>query len=534
MEKLKGLFQQFAGAMMVPIIILVAAGFCVGFGAPLAMFSPEGSFLQVFFQMFSKIGSMVMGNTPLWFVIGISFGLAKQEKGWAAFSGFVMYMCVNTVINVYAGTQGWTADTVTIKNLTENMRYTVQDAQNFAQLWTTSAGVFTLNMSIFGSIVIALVTVLLHNRLYDLKLPNALSYFAGPRSVIMVIPFVAIVLGLGLYYIWPLLSSGMRAFASLITSSDLFGTFLYGASDRALLPFGLHHLLTLPLKYSYLGGAMTIDGNVVEGTANIMTALVGSPDAQSLLVRNFESGRILSNFGSLAGAGLAMYVCARKENKKKAAAILIPSVLTAFLVGITEPLEFTILFASPALYYLIHVPLSGLAFVLTELTKVSIQGFAAVFMIPNLLQPQKVHAISLLILIPLFFVLYFLIFRWAILKFDIPTPGRKNTAFELADKKKIKQHQKGKKNNEVSTSESDRLAMEIIENLGGKENIYSIENCATRLRVMLHDKTLMGTDDIWLELGALGVVRNDNKYQIIFGPQVISIASDVKRQLGIF
>ena len=522
-EKIKGVLQLFAGAMMVPIIVLVAAGFCVGFGAPIAMLMPQGSIFQAFFNLLSSIGSMIMNNTPLWFVIGISFGLAKQEKGWAAFSGFVMFMFVNTVIGKYASFQGWDAQTTTVDHLMNTLHYTLSEAQDFNQLWTTIAGMFTMNTSIFGSIIIALVTVWLHNRLYDCKLPNAFSYFAGPRAVIILAPLVAIVLGIALYYVWPYVAMCMRQLASFITSSGLFGTFLYGVADRSLLPFGLHHLVTLPLKYSYLGGSMVVDGVLYEGVANINTALVASADAVGLLVRNFESGRILSNFGSLTGAGLAMYVCAKKENRKKAAAILIPTVLTAFLVGITEPIEFTILFASPALYYLVHVPLSGLAFVLTELTQVSIQGFAAIFMIPNLLQPDKVHAMSLLILIPLFFLLYFVIFRWAIIKFDIPTPGRRDNTFRLAGKKEIKAHKQGNKD--------QVLAMEIVENMGGKTNILSVENCATRLRVTLADRDRMAEDALWHELGAMGVVRNGNQFQIIFGPQVMSIATAVKQYL---
>ena len=534
-EKLKGIFQLFAGAMMVPIIALVAAGFCVGFGAPLAMLCPSGSIFQVFFLMLQKIGVFVVNNTPIWFVIGIGFGLAKQEKGWAAFSAFTMYIFVNLVINVYAGLNGWTAETVTVQNLTEILGYTTEQAQNFSQLWTTSLGMFTLNMSIFGAIIIGVGTACIHNRMYNVKLPNALSYFAGPRAVVMVSPVVAVVLGIILYYVWPYMAAVMRAISSLITSSGLFGTFIYGAVDRALLPFGLHHLVTLPLKYSYLGGSMVVDGVLIEGTANINTALVASDSATSLLVRNFESGRILSNFGSLAGAGVAMYVCAKKENRKKAAAILIPTVLTAFLVGITEPIEFTILFASPILYYLVHVPLSGLAFVLTEVTKVSIQGFAAIFMIPNLLQPQKVHAMSLLILIPLFFALYFFIFRWAILKFDIPTPGRRDSTFKLASNKEIKEKQKGQtaQASGAAMSKDEILAMEIIENLGGAQNIAGVENCATRLRVTVEDAGKISGDDVWTELGAMGVVRNNNNVQIIFGPKVISIASDVKKRLGL-
>jgi len=534
-EKLKGLFQLFAGAMMIPIIALVAAGFCVAFGAPIAMLCPAGSVFQIFFLFLQKIGVFVVNNSSIWFAIGIAFGLAKQEKGWAAFSAFTVYIFVNIVISTYAGLQGWNADTVTVEYLTENLGYSTAEAQNFNQLWTTSFGIFTLNMSIFGAIITGILTAFLHNRMSNVKLPSALSYFAGPRSVVMVSPVVAIIFGMLLYFVWPYLAAVMRGISSLITSSGLLGTFIYGAVDRALLPFGLHHLVTLPLKYSYLGGTMTVDGVVVEGAANITTALIGSSTATGLLIRNFESGRILSNFGSLAGAGLAMYTCAKKENRKKAAAILIPTVFTAFFIGITEPIEFTILFASPLLYYLVHVPLSGLAFVLTEATKVSIQGFAAIFMIPNLLQPQKVHAMSLLILVPLFFALYFFIFRWAIIKFDIPSPGRKDSSFKLASKKEIKEKQKGKSTEKASeTMDQDAvLAMEIIANLGGAQNIASVENCATRLRVTVEDIQKMSEDDVWIDLGAMGVVKNSNKVQIIFGPKVISIAADVKKQLGL-
>ncbi|MGX8851436.1 PTS transporter subunit EIIC [Amedibacillus sp. YH-ame10] len=528
-EKLKGAFQQFAGAMMVPIIVLVMAGFCVGFGAPLAnILLEKGSFLQIIFSMISNIGSMVMKNLPFWFVIGISFGLAKQEKGWAAFSGFIMYMLVNVCISTYAGANGFTAESVTVKNLVDTMGYTVNEAKDFSSLWTQIGGIFTLDMSIFGALVIGIVTGIVHNKMYALKLPNFLSYFAGPRSVIMIAPLIAIVLGIMFYYVWPFMASIMRMLATLISTSGLFGTFLYGASDRALLPTGLHHLITLPLRYTDLGGSMMVDGTLYEGINSINMALTSSVDATGYLIRDFTSGRILSNFGSLPGAALAMYVCARKENRKKAAAILIPVVATAFLVGITEPVEFTILFASPLLYFLVHVPLSGLAFVLTELTKVSIQGFATVFMIPNLLQPDKVHAMSLLVLIPLFFAMYFFIFRWAILKFDIKTPGRKEKeGFKLVGKKDLKK-------DTLQNKDIDIRSMEITENLGGKENIVLVENCATRLRVSVVDSTKVSPDEVWMEsLGAMGVVKFDKKYQIIFGPQVISIASDLKKYLGI-
>lgn len=267
---------------------------------------------------------------------------------------------------------------------------------------------------------------------------------------------------------------------------------------------------------------------MVEGVRNMIMAQAGSAEATEYIVRNFTTGRILFQFGGLPGAAYAMYVTAKPENRKKVASILIPAVLTLSLVGISEPIEYTFLFIQPLLYFLIHVPLSGIAYVLAEVTNVSINGHALFFMIPNLFQPHKVHAMSLIWLVPLYFALYFLAFRFAILKWNIKTPGREAESDDI--KLFSKKDYQAQKEGEVAQPD---LTVGIIHALGGSENIESVTNCATRLRVSLKDEAKAAEDNVWIKsLEAIGVVRVKGGLQVIYGANVISIASDVKEALG--
>lgn len=526
-------FQTIAGAMMIPIIVLIVCGLLMGFASPFAnyIFTP-GTIPHTIALILSKIASMIMANLPLWFVSGISFGLSKNNKGYAAMAGVFLLMSFNTVIGINAAVNGITPATLNVDSLL-TMGYTSDQAIVFTKLFTNVLGVFTYDMSIFGALVCGGLTGYMMNKWGDIQLPNFLSFFAGPKFVFLIIPFMALLSGTLVYYIWPLINNLINYVAVFIGNSGLFGTFIYGVVDRALLPFGLHHLVTFPLRYTELGGAMLIDGVQYYGTTNIGNALAGSMTATSYLIRNFTSGRILTNLGAWPGAALAMYVCAKPENRKKVLAVLIPAVFTATFVGVTEPIEFTVLFASPLLYYLVHVPLSGLAFMLCELTKVSIQGFALLFMIPNILQPDKVQALSLVIMVPIYFALYFFIFKWAILKFNLKTPGR-GEANKLVSKREFQESAglREKKENKSTQVQGD-LIEGIIDSFGGEENIVSVENCATRLRVRVKDASKVAEKDFWIqELEAIGVVENGTSYQIIYGTRVTNISSQVNAKLS--
>jgi len=272
---------------------------------------------------------------------------------------------------------------------------------------------------------------------------------------------------------------------------------------------------------------MTIDGTVYEGVRNIIVGQAGSASATGYIVRNFTTGRILFQLAGLPGAAFAMYKCAKVENRKKVASLLIPAVLTLALVGISEPIEYTFLFASPVLYWLVYAPLCGLCYVLTELTKVSINGNALFFMIPNLFQPNKVHIFSLLYLLPLTFVVYYAAFKFMIVKFNIKTPGRGDDDIKLMSKKEYQQIKNG-------TQNSDGLEARIVEAFGGAENIDSVTCCATRLRVTVKDEAKVVADEEWQKhLEAIGCVHNGKSYQIIYGVHVNTITTAVKDILGL-
>ena len=518
--------QTFAGSMMVPIILLVIVGFYVSIASSFTGYIlTEGTILHSIFTVISSIGFMIMRYLPFWFAVGVAFGLAKKEKGWAAFSGLIMFMCFNTVIGTFAGTQGWNADTVTVSNLVDNLGWGIEKAKNFNALWKNLAGMFTFDMGIFSGILTGVITSLIHNKWYKKTLPNVFSFFSGPKFVIIMITLISIPLGIAAFYIWPVFAAGLQAMTKFITASGLFGTFLFGATDKALLPFGLHHLIAFPIEYTRVGGVMEIGGQVYEGVRNIIVGQSASPDALGYIVRNFTTGRILFQFGGLPGAAFAIMACAKPENKKKVASIVIPAALTVMFVGISEPIEYTFLFVNPLLYYLIHVPLSGLAYVLTEITNVSINGHALFFMIPNIFQPHKVHALSLLLLVPAYFAAYFFAFKWAITKWNIKTPGRGDEEKEIKfyNKKDYKEKKAG-----------SSLAMDIVEHLGGAENIDNISNCATRLRVTMVDGSKRSSNDVWTkQLNAKGVVGDGNAIQIIYGPEVSTIATEVKEVLNI-
>ncbi len=524
-ENVREKLQTFAGSMMVPIILLVIVGFYVSIAMSFTGYIlTEGTILHSLFSVIASIGFMIMRYLPFWFAVGIAFGLAKHEKGWAAFSGLIMFMCFNTVIGTYAGTQGWNADTTSVAHLVDNLGWSMEKAGNFNSLWKDLAGMFTFDMGIFSGILTGIITAIIHNKWYKKSLPTVFAFFGGTKFVVIMITLISVPLGIAAYYIWPVLAAGLQATTKMITSSGLFGTYMFGAMDKALLPFGLHHLLAFPIEYTRVGGVMEIGGVVYEGVRNIIVGQAGALEETGYIVRNFTTGRILFQFGGLPGAAFAMYATAKPENKKKVASIVIPAALTVMFVGISEPIEYTFLFVNPLMYYLIHVPLSGLAYVLAEATQVSINGHALFFMIPNLFQPQKVHAMSLFLLVPAYFAAYFYAFKWAILKWDIATPGRGGAEVRFNTKQEYKEKKEG-----VLPS----LAHNIIEHLGGADNIDNVTNCATRLRVTLVDHSKRSDNSVWMDsLKAKGVVGKGNSIQIIYGPEVITLAAEVKELLG--
>lgn len=526
MKKLQEKLQLFAGAMMVPIILFVLVGFYVGIGSAFTNYIiTDKNILNTIFKMFSDMGFTFMNYLPLWFSVGISFALAKKEKGWAAFAGLVFFFCFITCIGTYAQSCGWNNETIQVENLLK-LGYSQQSALNFHALWGNVAGKFTFDMGIFSGIISGLISSKIHNSFYDITFKPMFSFFQGTKFVLIMVSLLAIPCAIVAYYIWPIIAYGLQALTQFIATSNLFGTWLFGFVDKALLPFGIHHLIAFPIEYSRVGGTMMIDGVLYEGVKNIINGQAGSPNVTSYLIRNFTTGRVLFQLAGLPGAAFAMYKLAKPSNRKKVAAILIPAILTLMLVGISEPIEYTFLFVAPLLYWLVYAPLCGLCYVVTELFKISINGNALFFMIPNLFQPHKVHALPLIILLPLTFMLYYLIFNFFISKFNLKTPGRyDDTEIKLISKKEY-QH--------IHSNSNYDLAQLIVEAFGGADNIEFVTCCATRLRVIVKDSTLVVKDDCWQRnLKALGCVVKGNSYQIIYGVNVNSITTAIKDVLGL-
>lgn len=525
MKNLQEKLQSFAGAMMVPIILFVLVGFYVGIGfAFMNYILPDwlpatnafGMFVHSIFNMLAGMGFLFMNYLPIWFSVGISFTLAKKEKGWAAFAGLIMYFVYIASIGKYANSFGVSADTI------------ANESANIQAMWGTVAGIWTFDMGIFSGLIAGISAALIHNKFVNTEFKASFAFFSGPRYVIILITLFAMPMAMVTYYVWPFIAAGLQAITHFIGSSGLLGTFVFGALDKALLPFGIHHLIAFPIEYTVVGGSMTIDGIVYEGVRNIINGQAASASATGYITRNFTTGRVLFQLAGLPGAATAMWYTAKKENRKKVASILIPAVATVMLVGISEPIEYTFLFVAPALYWLVYAPLSGLMYVLAEITNVSINGHALFFMIPNLFQPAKVHAMSLLYLLPLAFALYFFIFKFMIEKFNLKTPGRGgDDEISLMSKKEYNKIKDGE-------SDSESLESRIVEALGGADNIDVISACATRLRVTVKDTNLVADDDAWKQyLEAMGVVRGGKSLQIIYGVRVTTILTKIKDILNL-
>lgn len=541
---MKQQMQMIGQAMLVPISIITIGSMFMGFGSAftntetlaalhLSSLISKGSPGYIAFSVMKATGDVVFRNLPLFFSIGVAFGLAKKEKAWAAFSGAVCFMAMHYILNTLLDSQGISAQTTTADWFITQQHMDPVSAVQKASIYTTELGMFTYRMSVFGGMAVGLTTAWLHNRLYNVKLPLVLSFFAGTRTVPIVTLVVGALMGVVLYFIWPPIGWMLAQFSKMIGDSGLFGTFIWAIADKSLLPVGLHHLITTPIRLTELGGSMEICGNLVSGTTNIYMAQLGCESSHELLVRGFQSGRVVIHFGALPGAALAMYHCSRSSHKKVVAGLLLPVVATMMLFGITEPIEYTFLFVAPWLFYFVHVPLTGLIFVLSEMANISVYGGCLKDILPVLLQPDKLDMWGYLWLTPLFFAVYYFLFRFLITRFNVMTPGREEDSAADEDVRLFsKQDFKDKAN--ASAAQGTLFAQQIIAALGGPGNISQFDNCISRLRVEVIDPTRVASDDVWKKsLRAKGVVHVSEKgLQVIYGAEVVMIAGDCKELLG--
>lgn len=523
-DKIFGVLQRIGRSFMLPIALLPVAGLLLGIGGSftnetmlrtygLMNVMGPGTFLYAVFLVMKDAGDIVFANLPILFAMGVAIGMARKEKEVAALSAavafFIMHASISAMIAINGGTE----------NLLEGASVSV-------------VGINSLQMGVFGGIIVGLGVAALHNRFYRIELPQVLSFFGGTRFVPIISALVYTLVGILMFYIWPPIQSVIYSVGNVVLNSGYIGTWLYGVMERALIPFGLHHVFYLPFWQTAVGGTMEIGGRIIEGAQNIFFAQLADPTVEQFAVSatRFMSGKFPLMIFGLPGAALAMYRTARPEKRGVVEGLLLSAALTSLLTGITEPLEFTFLFVAPLLY-VIHCVFAGLAYMLMHIFNVGVGmtfsgGFIDLFLFGILQGNEKTNWIWVIVVGVFYFAVYYFVFSYLIRKFDLKTPGRENSD-------EVKLYRRGdlenKKKSEVS-SETDTLSEKICKGLGGRENISDIDCCATRLRCTVHHSERVQTD-ILKETGASGVIQKGNGVQVIYGPKVTVIKSNLEDYL---
>lgn len=516
-----GYLQKLGKSLFLPISLLPIAGLLLGLGASftnestiaayhLESFLGDGTILNGFLSVMNQVGNVILANLPLLFAMAIALGMAKNEKAVAVLASAIAFLVMHTTIGAMLVLSGKVmADGSLAEGMAEG-------------LITSVLGIKTLQMGVFSGIIVGIGVSMLHNRFYKQKLPDVLAFFSGTRFVPIISVLVYIFVGILASIVWPVVQSGIYALGNLIRESGYFGTFLYGAVERLLIPFGLHHILNVSFWQTAIGGSAVVDGIQVLGSQNIFFAELASPNVTqfSLAGTRFTAGKYAFMIAGLPAACLAMYRTAKPENRKVIGGMLLSAALTSIITGVTEPIEFTFLFVAPMLYG-IHAVLGGLAFVIFQLLHITIgQTFSCGlidFLLYGVLPGQaKSNWMMSIPVLAAYAVLYYGIFRFCIQKFNLPTPGRE----EGENKLYTKEDYKNKGNS------SDTESEQIVLGLGGLANIVEVDNCATRLRVILKDCSLV-KDEILKATGSRGVVKKGNGVQVIYGTRVSIIKSEL-------
>lgn len=530
-----GVLQRVGRAFMLPIALLPVAGLLLGIGSSLtntAMLEAynltgllgPGTILGAVLTVMARVGDIIFANLPILFAMGVALGMAEQEKGTATLSAAIAFFVMHQTIHALLELNGKLVEGAMLEGTVANV-----------------VGIESLQMGVFGGIIVGLGVAWLHNRFYKIRLPDILSFFGGTRFIPIISTVVYIVVGVVMYFFWPMIQQGIFALGDLVLKSGYVGTLIYGFLERLLIPFGLHHVFYLPFWQTGVGGSAVIDGTLIYGAQNIFFAELASPNTTvfSVEATRFMSGKFPLMIFGLSAAALAMYTCARPEKKRAAGSLLLSAALTAALTGITEPLEFTFLFVAPGLY-LIHCVLAGLSYMLMHALNVGVgMTFSGGLIDLTLFGILQGNTKTNWIMIPLvgigYFVVYLFLFRWMILRYDFATPGR-----ELEGETKLYRradYERKRKGSEepvpaaaASADESDKPAM-ILAGLGGKTNIAGLDCCATRLRVTVVDPALVD-ETLLKQSGAAGVIRRGDGVQVVYGPQVAVIKSELEERMA--
>nr|WP_288547743.1 PTS transporter subunit IIABC [uncultured Blautia sp.] len=538
-DKIFGVLQRVGRSFMLPIAILPVAGLLLGIGSSftnettiatygLQKILGSGTLLNSLLIIMNKVGSAVFDNLPLIFAVGVAIGMAKKEKEVAALSALIAYFVMNVAISAMLLINGEiTADGQIAKSVLEG---TV----------TSVCGIQSLQMGVFGGIIVGLGVAALHNRFHKIVLPNALSFFGGSRFVPIISTIVYMFVGILMYFIWPVVQNGIYALGGLVTGSGYIGTLIFGIIKRALIPFGLHHVFYMPFWQTAVGGTMEVAGQMVQGGQNIFFAQL----ADSANIAHFSadatryfSGEFIFMIFGLPGAALAMYRCAKPEKKKAAGGLLLSAALACMFTGITEPLEFSFLFVAPALF-VVQVILAGAAYMIAHMLNIAVGltfsgGFLDLFLFGILQGNEKTSWLRIIPVGIIYFILYYVIFTFMIRKFDFKTPGREDddTETKLYTKADVNARKEaGKAAGAAATTSADPVSELITRGLGGKKNIVDVDCCATRLRITVAEPDRV-RDELLKQTDSRGIVKKGQGVQVIYGPHVTVIKAKLEEYL---
>lgn len=500
-KHLFSLLQRIGQSFMLPIALLPIAGIFLGIGSSLTntnmlaayhlkgLMGP-GTAPYILFSLLNSAGSIIFDNLPILFAVGVAIGMARSEKAIAALSSIVAFFVMHSTIGSL-------------------ITYTGRSHSFLTGATTEIVGITSLQMGVFGGIIVGLGVAALHNRFYKIELPKVFSFFGGTHFIPIISAITYVGIGILMFYIWPPIQILINDAGKLVLMSGYGGTFVYGLLERALIPFGLHHVFYMPFWQTAVGGRELVNGQLIEGAQNIFFAELASPDIShfSVAATRFMSGKFPLMMFGLPGAALAMYTCARPENKKAVGSLLLSAAISSAVTGITEPLEFAFLFVAPPLYA-IHCAFAGLSYMLMHMLNVGIGmtfsgGFLDFFLFGILQGNTKTSWLHVIPVGILYFIVYFIIFRVMILKFNYQTPGHE-------------------KDNAAPVNNADNKSQQILDGLGGLENISDLSCCATRLRVTLHRPSKLNKEKL-LATGAAAVVANGDGVQVVYGPEVTVI-----------
>ena len=526
-DQIFGVLQRVGRSFMLPIAVLPVAGLLLGIGSSftnatmidtygLQAILGEGTILNMFLTVLSKAGSALFDNLPIIFAVGCAIGMAKKEKEVAALSAVIAYFTMNAAVNAMLVNSGQILDDGSIAD------FVIQGTI------TSSVGIQTLQMGVFGGIIVGLGVAALHNRFYTIELPSALAFFSGSRFVPIISTVVYVLVGIGMFFVWPVVQNGIYALGGLVTGTGYLGTLIFGIIKRALIPFGLHHVFYLPFWQTGVGGSMEVAGKMIEGGQNIFFAQLADPSTVhfSADACRYFSGEFIFMIFGLPGAALAMYQTAKPEKKKQAGGLLLSAALACMATGITEPLEFSFLFVAPMLF-VVQVILAGAAYMIAHILNIAVGltfsgGLLDLFLFGILQGNAKTSWLRIIPVGIIYFLLYYGIFRFLILKFDLKTPGREDEDVET--KLYTKADYNAAKESGVKGAEVSAL---ITAGLGGKSNIEDVDCCATRLRCTIKDPAKV-QEALLKQSGSRGVILKGKGIQVIYGPQVAVLKTNLE------